>query len=136
MKIPVTSSWFTPLPPIFARIGISRSAPRGQSGYKRYSKLAPGPWFRSVSAEEYRQRYMAQLNQLDPRLVLTELETLAGDLTPALLCFEKPNDDAWCHRGYVSAWLNDKLGIEVVEYGRERDGCGWSHPKLPDGHRL
>jgi len=37
----------------------------------------------------------------------------------------------WCHRGLIAGWLHDETGIEVHEFRRESEGCGWSHPKLP-----
>src|SRR5258706_10448542 len=130
--IPVTASWSTRLPGSHARIGISRGPPRGQCGYRMYGLLAPGPWFKSVAAGEFQVRYMAQLARLDPQAVLQDLAALAGDRVPALLCFEKaPPDPAWCHRGFVSAWFHDTLGLEVVEFGHADSGTGWSHPKLP-----
>ncbi len=130
--IPVTASWSTPLPDGFARIGISRGPPRGQCGYRMYRPLAPGPWFKSVSADEYRACYMAQLNRLDPNAVLQDLAALAVDRVPALLCFENaPPDPGWCHRGFVSAWFHDMLGLKVVEFGHADRGAGWNHPKLP-----
>jgi hypothetical protein len=101
-----------------------------------YRALAPGEWFNKVSAEEYRDRYMAQLAKLDPNRVLSDLQALAGDRIPALLCFEKPDDGQWCHRAFVSAWLNDKLGLNVPEYGLEDRGFGWQHPKLPHPDEL
>ena len=132
MTLPVTSYWFASLPPEYARIGISRGSPRGQSGYKMYKALAPGPWFNRVSAVEYRDLYMDQLVQLDPQKVLSDLQALSGGRIPALLCFEKPTDfDAWCHRGFVSAWLKDTLDLDVFEFGLEDRGSGWRHPKLP-----
>ena len=36
-----------------------------------------------------------------------------------------------CHRGLVSAWLHDLLGLEVPELFHEEKGFGWQHPKLP-----
>lgn len=136
MPTPVTSSWSTRLPPGHVRVGISRGSPRRQSGYRRYAALAPGPWFASVSAGEFRRLYMAQLSGLDPEKVLLDLGALAGGLTPVLACFERPPPDpAWCHRGLVSAWLFDTLGIAVVEFGHENEGYGWRHPKLPDRWR-
>jgi hypothetical protein len=93
--------------------------------------LAPGPWFRAVEAEEFRHRYLAQMNLLDVAEVLTDLSAMAGGRIPAVLCFERPPPDpAWCHRGLVSAWLADRLGVQVVEYGHEHAGWGWAHPKL------
>jgi hypothetical protein len=128
----VTSSWFTNLPDVYGRIGISRGAPRGQSGFRMYRALAPGPWFRSVSPEEYRALYMEQLGRLDARQVLDDLITLAAGRIPALLCFEKPPPDPhWCHRGLVSAWFSDALELKMCEFGHEASGCGWEHPKLP-----
>lgn len=128
----VTASWSTPLPKGYTRIGISRGPPRGQRGYRMYQKLAPGDWFNSVTRPQYVRLYMRQLNKLDAAEVVRKLEELAAGGVPALLCFEKPPPDPhWCHRGLVAAWLQDTLGIDVVEHGHEHDGGGWGHPKLP-----
>ena len=129
----LTSSWFTQLPDGFARIGISRRSPRGgQRGYRMYRALQPGPWFSSVDEDEYRLRYNAILKALDPRKVVAELQELAQGRIPVLLCFEfPPPDPNWCHRGLVSAWFIDTIGLAVPEWGHEGQGFGWSHPKLP-----
>lgn len=132
-----TSSWFTTLPGTIQKIGISRGTPRGYpEGYRKMMELAPGPWFNSVSPEEYQRRFDAQLAALDPNQVLAKIETLAAGKDVALLCYEDPRKPAdWCHRGLVSAWLHDKLGLDVPEYGMEGMGCGWRHPKLhPSQH--
>ena len=131
-RLPVTSSWYVKLPDEFARIGISRFGPRGQRGFRMYRALAPGTWFKTVDAEQFRRLYLDQLRSLDPEQVLSDLQALAQGLTPALLCHERPPpDDRWCHRGLVSAWFKDTLGIAVAEYGHEAAGVGWMHPKLP-----
>lgn len=132
-----TGYWFGKYPEDHIKIGISRFAPRGlPAGYRLFKTLAPGEWFNSVSAEEYRTRYFIQLDQLEPAKVVAEIKKLAGDRTPILCCFEKPDKpEDWCHRGFVSAWLNDTLGLEVPEYGYEQEGFGWSHPKLPKSMR-
>lgn len=133
-----TSSWFTRLPPDYARISIARSAPRGQSGFRTYRQLAPGTWFRSVSAKEYHRRYFEEiLGRLNPSQVVKEIMDLAEGKTPALLCWEKPEPGPdWCHRGYVSQWLHESLGLEVTEFGQERHGFGTSHPKIPAEYRI
>jgi hypothetical protein len=126
-----TSSWFTKLPEDHARIGISRGVPRRQANYRRYLPLNPGPWFKSVPVQEYVERYFDILDQLDATTVLAELQALAGDSIPTLLCWEAPPpNDQWCHRALVSAWLYDELGLEVTELGHEDKGFGWRHPKL------
>jgi hypothetical protein len=134
----VTSCWRTSLPPEYAPIGISRGVPRGRSGFRRYTKLQPGPWFSSTSLEEFTRRYNEEiLVPLDPELVVKELLEMAGDRIPTLLCWEPPEPGPnWCHRSLVSIWLWERLGLEVPEFGLEHEGFGWSHPKLhPDVRR-
>lgn len=128
-----TSCWFTKLPAGYRRIGISRGVPRGQKGFQRYNKLNPGPWFNSVDANRYKVLYYAEvLNALDPQRVVDELVAISDGEVPVLLCWEnaKLPIKEWCHRGIVSAWLHDNLGLEVFEYGLESHGCGWEHPLL------
>jgi len=128
----VTSSWFTPLPDEYAPIGISRGVPRGRSGYRTYRRLAPGAWFNSTSTEEFTRRYREEiLDVLDAERVVENLLELADGKTPALLCWERPEQAGkWCHRALVSVWLCEKLGLQVPEYGQEEQGFGWDHPKL------
>lgn len=129
----VTSSWFEPRDARLAIIGISRGVPRRQpSGYRRYSKLYPGPWFKSVDAQEFCDRYFAEvLGKLDPARVVEDLRAMARGRTAVLVCYEPPPPDKqWCHRALVSAWLMQTLGLAVPELGHEEKGYGWCHPKL------
>jgi hypothetical protein len=129
-----TSSWFVKLDPdVYCRVGISRGVPRGQSGFRRYSKLNPGPWFNRAAPERYLALYTAEiLTPLDPQTVVNDLVRLAEGKIPTLLCWEPSTPgEKWCHRGIVSAWLKDTLDLDVFEVGQEQEGCGWSHPKLP-----
>jgi hypothetical protein len=127
----VTSSWFTELPEGFCRIGISRGTPRGQSGFRMYRKLQPGPGTLKLPDRAFTERYVREVLQpLDPHQVVDELMEIADGTKVALLCFEHPRSDAWCHRGILSAWLQRTIGLDVPEYGREQDGCGIDHPKL------
>ncbi len=108
-----TSSWFIPLPADHLRVGISRGIPRRQpAGYRVFRKLAPGPWFNSVSPEEYDRLYKAQiLGPLDPRTVVAELTAMGNGRTPVLLCFERPGVAGdWCHRALAAEWLAEALG--------------------------
>ena len=67
----------------------------------------------------------------DPKAVLVALVAMADGGIPTLLCWEAPPpNEAWCHRGLVSAWLFDELGLIVPELGHESAGYGWQHPKL------
>jgi hypothetical protein len=127
----VTSSWFEALPREYCRIGISRGTPRGQRGFLVYRKLQPGPGTLKLPDAEFTSHYVRQvLGKLDAQQVVDELLKLADGRTPAILCFEHAQSDAWCHRAIVSAWLEAELGLEVPEFGREADGHGAAHPKL------
>ena len=128
----VTSCWFTRLPGDHIKFGISRGTPRGMAaGYRKYPKLNPGKWFNSVSPTQYKQLYYDEvLNRLDPQRVVNELVQFADGKVPVLVCYEKPDDNQWCHRGLVSVWLKETIDLEVLELGLEDCGCGYSHPKL------
>lgn len=130
-----TSSWYAALPVGHLRIGISRGTPRGlPAGYRRYPKLSPGKWFNSVTPTDYERLYAEEvLRKLDPRRVVDELVQIADGQVPVLVCYEKPDTPVevdWCHRGLVSVWLHETIGLEVRELGRETCGSGFSHPKL------
>ena len=130
----VTSSWRVPHDPVlYQRIGISLGTRGLPAGYRVYRQLAPGKWFRTASPREYLVRYTDDvLSPLKADKVLADLTKLAGGKVPVLCCWENPPPDpTWCHRGLVSAWLKDQLGIDVPELGHEHEGCGWAHPKLP-----
>ncbi len=129
----VTASWFTSLPLGYTRVGISRGAPRRYTpGYRMLRRLAPGPWFRSVDAEEYVRRYEAEvLSHLDPHDVVNRLSRIGLGGPIALVCFERPGTaDGWCHRALVSAWFDRELGLAVPEHGYEHLPPG-QHPMLP-----
>jgi hypothetical protein len=117
------------LPEDHLRVGISRSTPRRISRFRRLRALEPGLWFNSASPEEFHKLYMAQLNALDVATIVARLEALAADaqaVAVVLVCYETPHGGAWCHRSLISAWLHDRFGLEVPEYGLE--GCGARHP--------
>src|SRR5689334_14060458 len=104
-----TSSWATKIDETaYCRIGISRSTPRGQKGFRRYPKLNPGPWFRSIPDERaWAKRYREEiLAPLDAKATFDELLAMADGRSPVLLCWEPPQPgDDYCHRGLVAAWL-------------------------------
>jgi hypothetical protein len=61
-----TASWSVQLPPDMTAVGISRGVPRNHSGSRWLRELEPGPWFKSVSVQEYVRRFSDILNDLDP----------------------------------------------------------------------
>ncbi|RUV37441.1 hypothetical protein [Mesorhizobium sp. M7A.F.Ca.MR.148.00.0.0] len=131
-----TSSWFHPLPSTIQKIGVSRGTPRGYpAGYRKMPELAPGPWFKTASERDYKQLYFDALARLDPGRIVAKMEDLSAGKDCALLCYEAPTDNQYCHRAYISVWLKDRLGLEVFEYGLEAQGCAWQHPKLPAQYR-
>ena len=119
MRKIMTASWFAKLPAGATLVGTSRGVPRGMTSYKPLRALEPGLWFKSVSPTEYLTRYRQILDRLDPEAIRDQLFAF-GD-TPVMLCFEKAADcqcgKTWCHRHLVAQWLEDSLGIEVLEVG-------------------
>ena len=101
------------------RIAISRSVPRQlKAGYRIYRPLAPGPWFKSVSYGQYREKYFYQLSLLDATFVWETLHNLADGHEPVLLCYEKAPFDSerFCHRRMVAEWFETELGFVVPEW--------------------
>jgi hypothetical protein len=108
-----TASFFTYTGP--GRISIARYAPRWTpAGFEDYSKLEPGPWFKSVTQERHVELYHREvLSKLDPRKTFDELQELGHGAEPILLCREKPGE--FCHRRLVAEWFGEKLGVNVPE---------------------
>ncbi len=96
------------------RISIARFAPKGHRDPPRYGALAPGPWFKSVTVEDYRRRYAEQLAGLDAAAVWADLHGLAAGAEPVLLCWERPGQ--FCHRRLVADWFEETLGEDVPEH--------------------
>lgn len=109
------------------RVSIARYAPRNTpAGYRQFKALAPGPWFNSVTREEYEARFaMEILGPLDPQKTLEDIQKLANGAEPVLLCWEKPpfTESNWCHRRIVADWFKNRLGVEVPELGYETDAA-------------
>ena len=125
------------------RINTARRAPRGDSGYRNYAKLAPGPWFMSVSPREYIDRYFKEvLGALDPKATWDELHKLVAPHEPVLLCWERPpfsvrerwweeasaeddplNFSNWCHRRIVASWFEKELRVTVDEWSENKHGA-------------
>ncbi|EBW6363816.1 hypothetical protein DPU24_24020 [Salmonella enterica subsp. enterica serovar Oranienburg] len=98
------------------RISIARYAPRNTpTGYRIYSKLAPGTWFNSVSEAKYNELFKNEiLARLDPQRTWDELHAMTGGYEPVLLCWERPGE--FCHRHLVAGWFERELGVTVSEY--------------------
>ena len=63
-----------------------RRRARRRAGKRERRALAPGRWFKTVSKEEYRKLYLAEvLAPLDPRETYDALCALAGEAAQALL---------------------------------------------------
>lgn len=84
-----------------------------------YIELAPTTSMLKMPIDKYLVKYYKILENLDPNKVIEDLNELAGGKPFVMLCYEKPNE--FCHRQLVSAWLNDKLNLEIEE---------WKDPQL------
>ena len=73
-----------------------------------YPALAPKSQMLKMGEEEYRQKYQAILDRLEPHQVYMDLGPGA-----VILCWEQPGE--FCHRRLVAAWLEEALGVTVPE---------------------
>jgi len=118
-----TSCWYTYQGP--GRIGISRGAPRGGAGgYRIYRQLAPTRELWAQPGHDYTRKQFEDhvLRDLDPQHTWDVLHKMAAGHEPVLLCFERPplTTSNWCHRRIVAEWFEEKLGVQVPEYGTEQ----------------
>lgn len=94
-------------------VSIAGRCPEWYTG-RQYKKLAPKIWFFKKYKEDgdeefYKIHYRKEvLDVLDPNEVYREIGENA-----ILLCWEKSN--CFCHRHLVGEWLEEKLGIVVIE---------------------
>jgi uncharacterized protein (DUF488 family) len=78
--------------------------------YREDARLKEGKRSRSVLAEEYRRRYLAEiLDRVDLGELVAKLPT---DHRTALLCVER--DARACHRSLIAERLRDRHGASVV----------------------
>ena len=117
-------------------IGISTGKPRGMTvicGF--YKDLAPRREMLQMPYHAYRDEYFREiLGPLDPKQVVDDLQRLAGENEPVILCFERPpfTSDNWCHRRMVAEWFGDRLGLVVPEI----DSTAASDPPDQDGEQF
>jgi hypothetical protein len=95
-------------------VSIALWPPRGWRG-RRYPALAPKR--EMFGAEDYEEQFEGLLAGLDTRAVVADLERLGGGGDVALLCFEKPGPDWFCHRRLVAEWVERETGLVVPEWG-------------------
>lgn len=100
------------LPANLTPVSIALGNPKWYTG-RREPRLAPTKAMLRMPREEYDRHYEQILGRLDPKEVFEALGERA-----VLLCWEAAN--VWCHRRRVAEWLEDNLGIVVVEYGFRR----------------
>ena len=99
-------------------VGISGKIPDGFTG-SRYQQLAPKyDWWKRWHDEHMsndwfvEKYYETVLNQLNPALVLSDLQKIGKDII--LLCYETP--EKFCHRHLAAEWLNKKLNLNICEF--------------------
>ena len=108
------------LPDNVCSISICGKAPDWYKGIQ-YKALAPKYWFfkkykEDGDAEFYTLAFQKDVcDALNVSTTLLDLQKLAGDKIPCLLCYEKPGD--FCHRHIVAEWIKNNSNIKVEELG-------------------
>jgi hypothetical protein len=98
-------------------IGIALRPPAYFNGVTLGIVAPKGRMLRNYTTEErYTEQYHNEvLRYVDPQGFLKELERIGRGQDVALCCFEKPGD--FCHRHLLAAWLTERTGVEIVEFG-------------------
>lgn len=121
-KMKILTSYFSQLKKInqtkFMPIGIAIIPPQWYKGIN-YQKVAPTVDMLSLSGNAYKRKFQKILDSLAPDEVLNELAELSGGKDIVLLCFEK--DRNRCHRKLVGDWLNNSLGLQIKEWGDDKE---------------
>ena len=97
-------------------VAISIGLPKGWVG-KRYFKLAPSYAMMRMSIPDFTFAYRKKLADLNAIEIVAEIQKNFGD-DVILLCFEQANIK--CHRRLVAEWLEEKIKIEITEFGLKR----------------
>ena len=112
---------------------VSISGDKGKSANfngNAYTKLAPKRDFfvawkynTTLSEDENNKYYMREfykqvLADLNPIELLKELRYFGDDVV--ILCYEQ--NDEFCHRHLIAAWLERILGMEIPEVSTSEDG--------------
>ena len=102
-------------------ISIARSMPRGTTCIKQADMLAPskellnGYMVGKINWGQYKEQYEMQLAISDPQEWYDYFIEQTKDFgEPILLCWEN-TDYKPCHRILVANWLEEALGIKIVE---------------------
>lgn len=114
-------------------ICIARGIPKFYRG-EAIQTVAPYSWMLSgkVSRDEYIEAYFNQvLRNVDIDQFINQLEKVSKWNDVALCCYEKPED--FCHRHLLAKWLEEKLGIEVKEFGVVGEPWDSKNPKVVQG---
>lgn len=105
--------------PEFVQCSIALYPPRWFKGHQ-YTKLAPSISlledyrYHGLSKELYTDRYMTQLNELDPQRVYQEMLELAQGNPLLWFCWERSNE--FCHRHLAATWLMAAIpGLQITE---------------------
>ncbi len=97
-------------------VSIAQHTPNFFAGVE-VKELAPERGMLKLSEEEYRPRYNAVLNRVNPMALFKQLEIMCRNHQKngvVLLCFESP--EKFCHRHLVADWFWEKLGVDVKEW--------------------
>jgi len=115
-----TSFWQNPeLEKVDAQVvSISRGGPRWSVPfpYRRLGALAPCDEAWNADDEEgYEAAYLDQLERLGAGSILADVGRLAGNGPALLVCWERPEPGAFCHRWLLARFLERETGVRIAE---------------------
>jgi hypothetical protein len=99
-------------------VSISRGQPRWRLPfkYRKLPALAPGDrsW-NEEDQEAFERAYLDQLDALGAETILAKLEQIGGGRPVVMLCWERPEPAAFCHRWTLARFVEERTGTTVPE---------------------
>ena len=101
-------------------VGITLYPPKWFNG-PNLKQVAPTYAIFNISDapdEIYNARFRKEvLARVNAQQFVQKLQQLTGGHDVALCCYERPDEK--CHRHLVGQWLEEQLGIKVIEFGSD-----------------
>jgi len=104
----------------YVGVGIAVGKPRWKPKYEceHYSPLAPWGLFKKYTGDEFKERYILQLEKLGTTFIRKDLQDISnrhGGKDVVLLCWEDLSKGLTCHRRYFAEWWEKLTGEKIDE---------------------
>ena len=101
-------------------VSISLKSSKNNNVLFEFKSLAPN-WklmdmlkSKEISEFDFEKEYLIQLNYLNAKTIIEQINFLTGDYEPILMTHG--NKSSFCHRHIVAKWFENELGVKIDEF--------------------